>query len=165
MFQHIIAAVDGSAHSSSALLHAGQLALANQAQLTLVHISNLQDLSRMEIESSAMPQMLERTLCRGRDLLESAQQQLQQQLPAVTCHCHLGESWLGKRDMANLLVKFALAHDADLIVLGSHGRSGLLNLLMGSFIENLLRITPCPLLVIRQANAPLKPAAVAAEHR
>lgn len=165
MFQHIIAAVDGSPYSNNALLHAGQLALANQAQLTLVHISNLQEFSRMEIESSAMPQMLERTLSRGRDLLESAQQQLQQQLPSVTCHCHLGESWLGKRDMANLLVKFAMAHDGDLIVLGSHGRSGLLNLLMGSFIENLLRITPCPLLVIRQATAPVKPATVAAEHR
>ena len=50
---------------------------------------------------------------------------------------------------APMLVKFAAAHDTDLIVIGTHGRSGLLNLLMGSFIENLMRLTPCPLLIVR----------------
>jgi len=149
MYRHIIAAVDGSAHADKALLQAGLLAEASQAELTLVYINNLQDLARIDMESHALPVMLERTQHRGRAILEQAKQHLEDQHIVIDCQMHLGESWLGKRDMVSMLVKFAAAHDTDLIVIGTHGRSGLLNLLMGSFIENLMRLTPCPLLIVR----------------
>jgi nucleotide-binding universal stress UspA family protein len=152
MVQHIIVAVDGSRHAVHALRHAGQLAQARQAQLTLVHISNLQDLMQIEAESSALPILLERCLQRGRDILDQARSQLAEQQPEVRYQVHQGESWNGKREMAAQLVSFATAHDVDLIVLGSHGRSGLINLLMGSFIENVLRIAPCPLLIVRDIH-------------
>ncbi|MGR4064745.1 MAG: universal stress protein, partial [Vulcanimicrobiaceae bacterium] len=43
---------------------------------------------------------------------------------------------------------------ADLIVIGSHGRSGLPRLFLGSVAEGVLRKSPVPVLVIREAPAP-----------
>ena len=38
---------------------------------------------------------------------------------------------------------------ADLIVLGTHGRTGLKHLLMGSIAESVLRVAPVPVLCVR----------------
>jgi universal stress protein A len=45
------------------------------------------------------------------------------------------------------------ATGADLVVMGTHGRSGLTRLLLGSVAEEVLRRASCPVLTIRQAAA------------
>ena len=45
----------------------------------------------------------------------------------------------------------AEAEQADLIVMGTHGRSGLQRLLMGSVAETVVRRAPCPVLTLRQS--------------
>jgi nucleotide-binding universal stress UspA family protein len=45
--------------------------------------------------------------------------------------------------------------DADLVVLGTHGRRGLTRLLLGSVAEGVVRLAPCPVLVVRPKAAPL----------
>lgn len=40
--------------------------------------------------------------------------------------------------------------DADLIVLSTHGRTGLRHVLVGSVAENVVRYAPCPVLVVRE---------------
>ena len=50
----------------------------------------------------------------------------------------------------NVIVNFAEENDVDLIVLGTHGRSGFGRLLMGSVAEAVLRAAACPVLTIRQ---------------
>lgn len=47
------------------------------------------------------------------------------------------------------IVDRAKAIGADLIVMGTHGRSGLSHLLMGSVAEKVLRGAPCPVMVVR----------------
>jgi nucleotide-binding universal stress UspA family protein len=42
----------------------------------------------------------------------------------------------------------------DLIVMGTHGRSGLAHLFMGSVAERVVRSAPCPVLTVRQGPAP-----------
>ncbi|MBI2373667.1 MAG: universal stress protein [Deltaproteobacteria bacterium] len=42
----------------------------------------------------------------------------------------------------------------DLIVMGTHGRSGLVRLFMGSVADGVLRRAPCPVLVIRNPSKP-----------
>ena len=49
----------------------------------------------------------------------------------------------------------------DLIVMGTHGRSGLKHLLMGSVAERVVRQAPCPVLTVK-APAPAAPAEAAA---
>ena len=44
---------------------------------------------------------------------------------------------------------YASQQGADLLVLGTHGRTGLMHLLMGSFAETVMRQSHLPLLIIR----------------
>ncbi len=47
------------------------------------------------------------------------------------------------------IVRYAKEQDVDLIVVGSHGRSGLAHVLMGSVAERVVRKAPCPVLTVR----------------
>ena len=46
------------------------------------------------------------------------------------------------------IVDYATTHNVDLIVLSTHGRSGLAHLLLGSVTERVIRHAPCPVLVV-----------------
>jgi nucleotide-binding universal stress UspA family protein len=59
---------------------------------------------------------------------------------------------------AEHILKVAESSNADLLVLGTHGSTGLTRLLMGSVAEHVLRKAPCPVLTVR---APFKPGAKA----
>ena len=61
---------------------------------------------------------------------------------------------------ADFVVRFGRAADeivaqakedkVDLVVMGSHGRSGISHLLVGSVAESVVRHAPCPVLIVRQ---------------
>jgi len=53
-------------------------------------------------------------------------------------------------DPASEIVNLAKSEHADLIVLGTHGRTGLERLLMGSTAEQVLRRAPCPVLAVKE---------------
>ena len=55
----------------------------------------------------------------------------------------------------NLIVKFAEEHHVDAIVMGTHGRTGLAHLLIGSVAEAVLRNATCPVVMIRSPKKPL----------
>ncbi len=78
------------------------------------------------------------------------------------------EEWLDEKKAKNLVVKssvltasspaqaitqFAQGKNADLIIVGTHGRKGLTRMLMGSTAESLLRRSPCPVLVVKHKVA------------
>jgi nucleotide-binding universal stress UspA family protein len=51
---------------------------------------------------------------------------------------------------AAAIVEYAADTHIDLIVLGTHGRSGVAHLLMGSVAERVVRTAPCPVLTVRE---------------
>lgn len=51
------------------------------------------------------------------------------------------------------IVRFAKDHEADLIVMGTHGLSGFERMLLGSTTERVVRIAPCPVLTLHLHNA------------
>jgi nucleotide-binding universal stress UspA family protein len=62
----------------------------------------------------------------------------------------------GRRDMTTEILSGPAAQaivergrDADLIVMGTHGRHGMAHLLMGSVAERVVRLAPCPVLTVR----------------
>jgi nucleotide-binding universal stress UspA family protein len=50
---------------------------------------------------------------------------------------------------AEEIVVYAKLCDADLIIMGTHGRSGIAHVLMGSVAEQVVRVAPCPVLLVR----------------
>ncbi len=57
---------------------------------------------------------------------------------------------------AEEIVNVAKEQGCDLIVMGTHGRSGLLRAVIGSVAEHVIRLAPCPVLTVRfpQAGGP-----------
>lgn len=47
------------------------------------------------------------------------------------------------------IVRYTREHDVDLIVIGTHGRTGLRHVLMGSVAEHVVRTASCPVLTVR----------------
>jgi nucleotide-binding universal stress UspA family protein len=56
---------------------------------------------------------------------------------------------LGVSDPREAIAQLASDVDADLIVIGTHGRRGVSRFLLGSVAEGVVRIAPCPVLVVR----------------
>ena len=53
---------------------------------------------------------------------------------------------------ADTIVRVAQERGADLIVMGTHGRTGLQHVLLGSVAEKVVRLAPCPVLTVRDKN-------------
>lgn len=53
-------------------------------------------------------------------------------------------------DPATEIVNLAKSEHADMIILGTHGRTGVARLLLGSTAEQVLRRAPCPVLAVKQ---------------
>ena len=55
---------------------------------------------------------------------------------------------------ADTIVRVAQERGADLIVMSTHGRTGLQHVLMGSVAEKVVRLAPCPVLTVKHRAAP-----------
>ncbi len=62
-------------------------------------------------------------------------------------------------DPAQEILRYAARHPIDLVVLGTHGRTGLSRILLGSVAERVLRGARCPVLVVPAASVETAPAA------
>jgi universal stress protein A len=54
---------------------------------------------------------------------------------------------------ARTIAEYAAERDVDLIVMGTHGRTGFAHLMVGSVAERLVRIAPCPVLTVKHPHA------------
>ncbi|MGR2661168.1 MULTISPECIES: universal stress protein [Chromobacterium] len=152
MYQHIIAALDGSSNSDKALLEAIRIAKFCKASLTLFHIASLRDLAVEGVGLLGTHELHDQAFRDGNRVLEQARKQAVE-AGVEQVQIHMAESWDGGADMAELLVRYADSHNANLVVLGTHGRSGIAHLLLGSFAQNLLRRANCPVMVLRSEQS------------
>jgi nucleotide-binding universal stress UspA family protein len=54
------------------------------------------------------------------------------------------------------IIEYVKAESIDLVVMGTHGRSGIEHILIGSVAEKVVRKSPCPVLTIRPRNKAFK---------
>ncbi|HEX8072136.1 MAG TPA: universal stress protein [Pyrinomonadaceae bacterium] len=87
------------------------------------------------------------------DVSEQLQQSAERELPRVAereeCAGLQVEEVIGHGEAAAEIVRVARAHDVDLIVISSHGRTGLGRMLFGSTAESVVRHAHCPVLVVK----------------
>lgn len=149
MYKHLVVAIDGSHTSENALAHAVGLAKVEGAELTLVNVANPAEYMALAPEFLQHESYEGAALAEGNTVLDAAEKTAKATLDADKVHRHLLMANKGAREMAQMLVQYADRQGADLIILGTHGRSGLMHLLMGSFAETVMRETHLPLLIIR----------------
>jgi nucleotide-binding universal stress UspA family protein len=144
MYQYILVPVDGSPTSDRALQEALKLAKQQNAQLALIHV--LEDVWYVDNESYlnyAELQKLQRIS--SEKILAKAEKLVRQ--AGMTATVKSLET-RGERT-ANVIISEAKSCSADLIVIGTHGRSGFNHLLFGSVAEGVVRTAHVPVLLIR----------------
>jgi nucleotide-binding universal stress UspA family protein len=148
MYQHILVPIDGSATSERALREAIKLA-DGKAQLRLLHV--VEEVYPLDAEGYAFIDYAAlRDVARssGERLLAKAKEAARQAGATVETALLDAE---GAR-VANVIDDAASSWPADLIVIGSHGRSGFSRLLFGSVAEGVVRGASVPVLLVRGAE-------------
>jgi nucleotide-binding universal stress UspA family protein len=137
----ILVPVDFSPASLDGLRYALGLARPFGARLTAVHIVELLGpMARLEVDANAH----ERKLRKGIQLrLEELPLEVDEPAGAFDTLFREGTSY-------HEIVAMAQRGDFDLIVMASLGRSGLVDMLLGSTAERVVRHAPCPVLVVRK---------------
>ena len=148
MYKHLVVAVDGSNTSLNALQHAASLAVAGNAKLTLLTVANPSEYMTLAPEFLQHESYEAAAISGGNEVLAEAGL-VAKNAGVGDIETHLLVTTKGAKEMAQELVDYADDHGADLIVIGTHGRTGLMHLLMGSFAETVMRQSHLPLLVIR----------------
>lgn len=140
--QHILVPTDFSEYADYALDYAIELAKTFQARLTVLYVFHLPSLALGE----APPTVLDETL---KAMESNARKQTQMALDRIQQSGVQGESTITEGTPFQTIIEAAESRKIDLIVMGTHGRTGLTHALMGSVAENVVRMAPCPVLVTR----------------
>lgn len=146
MFKKIVAPLDESKCSEEALDVALNLAKSESAELAICSIVDPTDVAGGAPAPAAMELLLASCEVECRRLVEKAVAKAQ--LAGVKAR---GETHFGLT--SDEILHFAKRQGADAIVMGTHGRSGLKRLFLGSVAESVLRGATCPVIVVRQAAA------------
>jgi nucleotide-binding universal stress UspA family protein len=142
--QKILVATDFSRASELALEAAPMLALQNDAQVTLVHVLAVDPLDDGAIEQSTVEkQELEAAVHAHLDALREQYLSDVRDVKTVIVR---------SRSTAEAICELAEKQDADLILIATHGRTGLAHFLIGSVTERVVRHAPCPVLVMRSKS-------------
>lgn len=142
MFKRIVVAVDGSETGDRALEAAIELAREQKAALRVVHVTG--ELLPVGAEALTAERLLESVYDAGLTLVNDAVTKAR--AGQVDAEPRLIE---GGGRTSQAIASEARNWPADILVIGSHGRRGLNRLLLGSVAEEVVRIAPCPVLLIR----------------
>jgi nucleotide-binding universal stress UspA family protein len=140
----ILYPTDFSSYSNQAYFHAVSLAEKHGARLTALFVYNAD-----KVTTPGQP-----------TTEEEAKQYWQTQLESirpVDCRIPVHHVLL-EGDPADEIVRFCRDASIDLVVLGTHGRTGVERLLMGSVAEKVLRDAPCSVLVVKLPKGAPAPA-------
>lgn len=139
-YHRILFATDFSPASEAALKYATALARDSGARLLIVHVEELPTpyaggemmLPQPEYPNPEIRKMLEAVVPTDKNV-------------PYEHHLLLGTA-------AEDIVRIATEEKADLIVIGTHGRTGLKRVLMGSVAEAVMRHAHCPVLTLKQSD-------------
>ncbi len=141
-YQRLVIPTDGSKTSQQALEKGVQLARAMDAHVTGLYVIDNSAYAAFpgDIEWSQIKDMLAKESEKALGMVEEACKQA-----GIDCNVHVREG-----NPAEEII--AASKDYDLIIMGTHGRSGLEHLLLGSVAEKVIRHADKPVLVVREPD-------------
>lgn len=150
MFRSILVPVDYSEHSKASVRYAAELAKTVGASLRVVHVwdrptyaSDAVLVRRPGEEHCSLAELIQR----------NAESDMKDFLATLELDTDVNLTHeLLSGDPAGKLIEELKTRRYDLVVLGTHGRTGLMHLLMGSVAEKLVRLSPVPVLTVPPAS-------------
>lgn len=142
MSLRVLLAVDGSQHALRAVEHVLRLRMAGC--MIDVHLLNVQ----MPLDTGHVRMFIARESLdehyreEGRAALQDASALLERAGQEFTAHIAVGNA-------AEAIARYAAEMGFDLVVMGTHGRTGLRHVVMGSVARDVLRLSRVPVTVIR----------------
>ena len=142
MYERILVPTDGSSGVERAVEHAVDLARTYGAELHVLNVVNIASLSA-GVNSEAVVENLED---QGEELTyRVAEQATDAGVEDVTCEVTHGIPH-------QAILDYAEEEDVDLVVMGTHGRTGLEHYLLGSVTEKVVRTSDVPVLTVRASE-------------
>jgi nucleotide-binding universal stress UspA family protein len=140
----VLCAIDGSVYGDAAAREAVMIARRCGSELTFISVVHAETTSPLDIVHSQMHRDLiaENELRIAESCLKSAGERAEEENIRSECLVLAGRSY-------EVIVKSATERGADLIVMGSHGRTGVDRLLMGSVTERVVGNAECAVLVVK----------------
>jgi universal stress protein A len=147
--RRILIPIDFSPASDRALDYARALSEEFGAPLYLLHVIEDRLMTGpwpAEVYLGELPKLRE-------DLVKEAERRMLATLQSLAAEGiqATGEVLIG--GPSHVIIEQANTVNADLIVMGTHGRTGITHLLIGSVAERVIRHAPCPVFVIRERKA------------
>ena len=144
VLKNILVATDFSEPSANALAYGRDLARAYNATLHVLHVTENIMLRYAPEVGFAVPEM-------QRDLDRAARRELDQLIGADNIrNLRVVPAIESATNAAAAIVAYAKAQLIDVIIVGTHGRGAMKQLLMGSVAERVVRTAPCPVLAVRE---------------
>jgi nucleotide-binding universal stress UspA family protein len=142
LFRRILVPFDFSKLAEQGVRHALELGEAHGAQLDILHV----------VEEPAFPSFFKLGAMRIYGMVPNLEKVAWTALekrfgsPGTqpNLHFHVVK---GKADVE--ILRFASEHETDLIVMTSHGLTGLQHVLLGSVAEKVVKMAPCPVLMVK----------------
>ncbi|MBX3172356.1 MAG: universal stress protein [Candidatus Eremiobacteraeota bacterium] len=145
MFFKIVVPLDGSIYSEAALKSASFMARAFNAELKLVTV---EDIPLPIYPGEVDAEMISEIEKDHQAYLNARAHELREE------GCCVSTVVLPPGSPADRILDEVKKERADLIVVGSHGRTGLTRMLLGSVAEKLARHAPCPVMIARVQEVP-----------
>lgn len=140
MDQHVLVPFDGSDTARNALVRAFEEH--PEADVTVLYVIDLSELS-YGVEGGAAANLHEAEKEEARELFAEAEEIAGEYGETVETATEVGQP-------EEVIVEYAERGDVDHIVMGSHGRSGLSRILVGSVAEAVVRESPVSVTVARE---------------
>lgn len=141
--RRILCPVDFSEHSRRALDHALAIAAWYDSTVTVLHVCAVAPVAAY-VSGSGMPAYVARTS----ESLDSLRDSLQDFAGHDRGAPVRQDLEIAEGGITDTILARASALPTDLVVLGTHGRSGLTRTVLGSVAERVLRMAPCPVLTV-----------------
>ena len=155
-FKHILCPIDLGESSVGPLAYAAVFAGRHKARLTVLHVVPTFDPIQVRSGRLGDPVRIVRPVSR-----EEVLDELRRAMDAAGATTLDSTLAAEAGDMVTTIVDQAVGIPADLLVMGTHGRSGFERLLLGSVTEQVLRKAPCPILTVPPHAPATAPAEVA----
>ncbi|MGT2569445.1 universal stress protein [Acinetobacter ursingii] len=143
-YQHILVCVDDSEPSIKALEHAIQLAKSLGSQVAVLEVLELDPMIAEDYINKGQSNVL---IDRAKDYILASLEKIKVQYSEDGLS--LSIQYREGLSIAETIIQTAIELKADLLVMGSHGRTGLKKLVLGSVAQTVLAQSPVPVLIAK----------------